>query len=126
MKIVIADDSDLLRERVRCALSVLKNVEVVGEANNGIDALQLLIDKDPDYMILDLGMPGLSGLSVLIKSRECEMKCKICILTNYADNPYKERCFSEGAHYFFDKNLDFGRMVQTISDLANRGVALII
>jgi DNA-binding NarL/FixJ family response regulator len=111
---------------VKCALSGLKNVEVVGEANNGIDALKLLVDKDPDYMILDLGMPGLNGLSVLMKSRETESRCKICILTNYADIPYKERCFSEGAHYFFDKNLDFGRMVKTISDLANRGVALII
>ncbi|MFN2314385.1 MAG: response regulator transcription factor [Bacteroidales bacterium] len=126
MKIAIADDSGLLRERVKSALSGIKNVEVVGEATNGIDALQMIIDKDPDYMILDLRMPGLNGISVLMKSREYESKCKICILTNYAYTPYKERCFSEGAHYFFDKNLDFGRMVKIISDLANRGVALII
>jgi DNA-binding NarL/FixJ family response regulator len=126
MKIAIADDSDLLRERVKCALSGIKNVEVVGEAKNGIDALQLIIDKDPDYMILDLRMPGLNGISVLIKSREYESKCKICILTNYADKLYKERCLSEGALFFFDKNLDFGRMLKVISDLANRGVALII
>lgn len=126
MRIAIADDSDLLRERVKCALSGIKNVEIVGEAKNGIDALQMIIDKDPDYLILDIRMPGLNGLSVLMKSRDLALRCRICILTNFPYKPYKERCFAEGAHFFFDKNLDFGKMVQTFDSLANRWVPLLI
>lgn len=124
MTITIADDSDLLRERVKFALSGIKNVEVVGEARNGIEALQLIIDKDPDYMILDIRMPGLNGISVLKKSRELEAKCRICILTNHPYKPYRDKCLAEGAHFFFDKNLEFGKMVQTIDNLANGGVPL--
>ena len=126
MRVVIADDSDLLRDRVRAALSGIKNVEIVGEARNGIEALHLLIEKDPDYLIMDIKMPGMNGISVLEKSRELDTRCKICIMTNYPCKSYREKCFAEGAHYFIDKNLDFEKMIKIFSDLSTRGVALVI
>lgn len=126
MRVAIADDSDLLRDRVRAALLRIENIEIVGEARNGVEALQLLADKDPDYLIMDIRMPELNGISVLIRSRELDTKCKICIMTNYPFKSYREKCFAEGAHYFIDKNLDFEKMIKIFSDLSTRGVALLI
>lgn len=126
MRVAIADDSDLLRDRVRTALLRIENIEIVGEARNGIEALQLLADKDPDYLIMDIRMPELNGISVLIRSREIDTKCKICIMTNYPFKSYREKCFAEGAHFFIDKNLDFEKMIKIFHDLSTRGVALVI
>lgn len=126
MKIAIADDSDLLRDRVKTALSSIENIEIVGEAKNGIEALQLLAEKDPDYLIMDIRMPEMNGISVLERSRELDTKCKICIMTNYPFKSYREKCFAEGAHFFIDKNIDFEKMIKIFSDLSTRGVALVI
>lgn len=126
MKVAIADDSDLLRDRVRTALSLIKNIEIVGEARNGLEALKLLAEKDPDYLIMDISMPKMNGISVLKRSRELDTRCKICIMTNYPFKSYREKCFAEGARYFIDKNLDFEKMIKIFYDLSTRGVSLVI
>ena len=119
MRIVIIDDSDLLRKTVGRACKEIKNVEIVCEANNGLAALDVIKEKQPDLIILDIRMPGLNGISVLGKMKELGIRCKICILTNYPQPQYKEKCLEEGADYFFDKNKDFKSMLNTIDLLAN-------
>ena len=64
MKIVIADDSSLLRDRMKSLLNSIKNVSVVGESENGVEALQLIREKDPDLVFLDIRMPGMNGIEV--------------------------------------------------------------
>jgi DNA-binding NarL/FixJ family response regulator len=117
MKIVIADDSALLRDRVKSLVTTVQNVEIVGEAENGIVALQLIKDRDPDLAILDIRMPELNGIDVLKRIKECGYRTKVCILTNYPYPQYKERCFAEGADYFFDKNKDFEQIIAMIVEL---------
>jgi len=107
MKVVIADDSSLLRDRIRSLLNSIKNISEVYEAENGVDALQLIREKEPDLAILDIRMPGMNGIEVLKKIREMKMKTKVCILTNYAYPIYKRRCFEAGADYFLRKTEDF-------------------
>ena len=119
MKIVIADDSSLIRVRIKDLLSDLNNVEIVGEAVNGLEVLQLIQDKKPDFVILDIRMPEMNGIEVLRKIREMGIKVKICMLTSYSYEQYRERCFAEGADYFFDKNHDIQQMLDIISKLAN-------
>ena len=119
MRIVIIDDSDLLRKTVGRACKEIKNVEIVGEANNGLAALDVIKDKQPDLIVLDIRMPGLNGIEVLKKIKEQGFSCKICILTNYPQKQYKENCLAEGADYFFDKSKDFKLMLRTIDLLAN-------
>ena len=120
MRIVIIDDSDLLRKTVARACKEIKNVEIVGEAKDGLTALEVIKDQQPDLIILDIRMPGLNGISVLEKMKEEGTRCKICILTNYPQQQYKEKCLAEGADYFFDKNKDFKLMLNTIEMLANK------
>jgi YesN/AraC family two-component response regulator len=117
MKIVIADDSALLRERIKSLVLSVQNVEIVGEAANGKEALKLIEDTDPDLVILDIRMPELSGIDVLRKIKESGSRTKVCILTNYPYPQYKERCMAEGADYFFDKNKDFQQITTMIADL---------
>lgn len=119
MKIVIADDSSLLRERIKSLLNGLKEKLVIYEAENGVEALQLIEDKKPDLVILDIRMPKMNGIEVLKKIRELEMKTKVCILTNYPYPQYKKRCFEAGADYFLSKTEEFEDIKIVITELAN-------
>jgi two-component system nitrate/nitrite response regulator NarL len=117
MKLVIADDSSLLRDRIKSLLSSMKNVVVVGEAENGVDALKLIREKEPDLAIIDIRMPEMNGIEVLKRIRELKLKVKVCILTNYAYPLYKFRCFEAGADYFLRKTEDFEDINIVVTDM---------
>lgn len=119
MKIVIADDSSLLRDRIKSMLNNMNNVFVVGEAENGVDALQLIREKEPDLAILDIRMPEMNGIEVLKKIRELKLRVKVCILTNYPYPQYRKKCMELGADYFLSKTEDFEDINIVISKLEN-------
>jgi DNA-binding NarL/FixJ family response regulator len=118
MKILIVDDSELLRDRLRDSLMTIKEVEIVGEATNGIEALKMIKEKNPDFVVLDIRMPGMSGITVMGKMKEQGSKSKICIFTNYPYSQYKQKCLAEGADYFFDKNQDFNEVINLVTKLS--------
>ncbi len=118
MKIGIVDDSVLLRDRLRESLLTIKGVEIVGEATNGIEALQMINDKNPDFIVLDIRMPEMNGISVLEKLKEQGTKCKICVFTNYPYMQYKKKCLESGADYFFDKNEDVSNILDIVTKLS--------
>jgi two-component system response regulator EvgA len=120
MKVVIADDSSLLRDRIKSLLISINNVFVVGEAENGVDALKVIREKEPDLVILDIRMPEMNGIEVLQKIRELKMKTKVCILTNYAYPLYKLRCFEAGADYFLRKTEDFEDINMIITEMLTK------
>jgi len=70
MKIIIADDSSLWRDRIKSILIEINGVFVVYEAENGTDALQVIMEMKPDLAILDIRMSGLNGIEVLKKIRK--------------------------------------------------------
>jgi YesN/AraC family two-component response regulator len=117
MKIVIADDSSLLRDRIKSLVISVNNNSVVYEAENGADALQIIKKREPDLVILDIRMPEMNGIEVLKKIRELKMKVKVCILTNYAYPIYKRRCFEAGADFFLRKTEDFEEIEIIVSDM---------
>jgi DNA-binding NarL/FixJ family response regulator len=117
MKIVIADDSALWRDRINSSFNNINNIYLVHEAKNGAEALQLIREKDPDLAIIDIRMPEMNGIEVLKKIRELKMKVKICILTSYANPQYKKRCFEAGADYFLSKTEDFEEINVIINNM---------
>jgi DNA-binding NarL/FixJ family response regulator len=117
MKILIADDSSLLRDRIKSLLQNINNISVVYEAENGAEALQIIREKQPDLAILDIRMPEMNGIDVLKKIQELKMKVKVCILTNYAYPIYKRRCIEAGADYFLRKTEDFEEIEIIVSDM---------
>ncbi len=119
MKILIVDDSKLIRDRLIESLSAIKNVEIAGEATNGMEALQIINNKTPDFIIMDIRMPEMNGIAVLEKMKEQAIKSKVCIFTNYPYLQYKQKCFEMGTEYFFDKNNDFQEVINLVTRLSD-------
>jgi len=120
MRIVIADDSELLIDRIKESLKDIKGVKIVGEAKNGIEALKIMKEKKPDFIFLDIRLPELNGIEVLKKMKENGSKSKVCIFTNYPYSQYEKKCREEGADYFFYKNTDFQEVKNLIVQLAQK------
>lgn len=118
MRILIVDDSELLRDRLRSSIEAIKNTKIVGEASSGDEALKLFSEQNPDFVILDIRMPEMSGIAVLQKIKEAGSKAIVCVLTNYPYLQYKQKCMEGGADYFFDKNQDFKEVINLVAKLS--------
>lgn len=81
MKVFIADDSAIVRERLIEMLSGLKDVEVIGQAGSGVEALNSIQELKPDVVILDIQMPGGSGIDVLENIKKEEPALLVIMLT---------------------------------------------
>ncbi|OGU66690.1 MAG: hypothetical protein A2499_09170 [Stygiobacter sp. RIFOXYC12_FULL_38_8] len=121
MKIVIADDSDMVRERIKESLKNISTVEIVGEATNGKEAVKIIHEVSPDFVLLDIRMPELNGIEVLKKIKSRDNKIKVCVFTNFPFLPYKTKCAEEGADYFFDKNENIQVIRNLIEQLSLNG-----
>ena len=117
MKVLLADDSELILERLREIFYTFGQVEIVASLRNGNDALAALRMLNPDLAIIDIRMPGLSGLEVLNQIRKENKTIKIIIFTLYSSDLYKQLADLLGADYFFSKVDDFDRMALTVSEM---------
>lgn len=119
MRIVIADDSTLIRDRLQDVLCSFGQIEVVGTFNNGIDALKALQTLKPDMAIVDIKMPGLSGLEVLKETRKENKTIQFIILTLHGTEYYRQQAIASGANYFFSKVDDFEKIEFVINEILN-------
>ena len=120
VKVLIADDSTPIRERIIKLLSTLPEVEIVGEAIDGIETAVLARKLKPDIVILDLQMPKLSGLEILPRLKEMDPPPAIVVLTNYSTSPMKAMCTRKGADYFFDKSTEFDKAIAVIQGMCTQ------
>lgn len=88
IKLIIADDHHIFRKGILSIVSEDAGIEIIGEAANGDDAYKLIADNVPDIAILDIDMPGLSGLDVARKVKSEKLSTKIVILTIHKDKEY--------------------------------------
>ena len=72
IKVMLVDDQNLVRKGVRSLLELSEEIEVVAEARDGTEAIDMLPEVNPDVMLLDMRMPGLSGVDVLRRLKESE------------------------------------------------------
>ncbi|MFC1583146.1 response regulator transcription factor [Candidatus Neomarinimicrobiota bacterium] len=119
MKVFIADDSPLIRERLRDMLTELSNVDVIGEAEHGGEARDRILQLKPDMAILDIRMPNRMGIDVLREIKHNLPDLKVIMLTNYPYPHFQRRCEEEGADYFFDKSTEFEKVTQVVQQLAS-------
>ena len=118
LKVLIADDSAPIRERIIKLLSDLSNVEIAGEAIDGIETAVLVRKTKPDLVILDLQMPKLSGLEILPRLKEIDPSPVVVVLTNYSSGPMKAMCVRKGADFFFDKSTEFEKAIAVIEKMS--------
>jgi DNA-binding NarL/FixJ family response regulator len=117
MRVLIADDSVLILERLREMLGFYRQIEIVGSCKNGIDTLEALRNLKPDLAIVDLKMPGLNGLKVLTEIRKENKTIKIIILTLFSSDSYRQKAIQTGADYFFSKVDDFEKVELAVAKL---------
>jgi Response regulator containing a CheY-like receiver domain and an HTH DNA-binding domain len=97
IKIILADDHKLVRAGIKTLLEQIKNIEIIGEANDGFEAIKLIEEFTPDLALLDISMPGLNGLEVLNKLSKSESPTKIILLSMYSNKEYVLRALKYGA-----------------------------
>ena len=118
MKVLVVDDSDIVRERISVMLSGINNLEVVGTAANSIDALYLVNKLKPDAVTLDIRIPGESGIEVLKKIKSSQPSTIVMVLTNFPIEQFKNKCKELGADYFFSKSDEFEKVEEVFKKLA--------
>src|SRR4030067_1004566 len=88
IRVLIVDDHTLVRDGVRALLSLVSDIEVVGEAANGKEALEKVKELAPDVVLMDLAMPIMGGLEATRRIRREFPKTKVVALTQYDDSEY--------------------------------------
>jgi DNA-binding NarL/FixJ family response regulator len=121
MKVFIADDSGAIVERLVDLLEEVPGARLVGRAGNVLEAVRGIHEMNPDALILDLQMPGGSGLDVLRAVRMGHPLLQVLICTNYPYPKYREECFSAGANFFLDKSTEFEKIPAILRELIKNG-----
>lgn len=117
MRVLLADDSRLMLERLTEMLNMYRDTEIVGSFNNGSETLKGLRTLKPDLAIVDIKMPGLTGLEVLTEIRKENKTVKIIILTFYSSDYYRKMAIQSGADYFFNKVDDFDEVSMVVAGM---------
>ena len=117
MKVFIADDSKAVVERLADLLEEVQGTQLVGQAGDVPEAIHGIQKMKPDALILDLQMPGGSGLDVLRAIRIDHPYLYVLICTNYSHPQYREQCLSAGANFFLDKSAEFEKIPTILREL---------
>ncbi len=95
-RILIADDHTLVREGIAAMLGRYDDVEVVGEAADGMDAMNKVRELNPDLVLMDIAMPGLGGLEATVEILKTNPGTKVLVLSQYDDKEYVSRFLKAG------------------------------
>jgi DNA-binding NarL/FixJ family response regulator len=118
MKVFIADDSKIVVDRLADLLKEVPGLELVGRAGDVPQAIRSILETNPDAVILDLQMPGGSGLEVLRAIRQAHPSLCVVICTNFPYPQYRDECIAAGANFFLDKSVEFEKIPAIFRDLA--------
>jgi len=117
IRILIADDHLVAREGIVYLLSGSPGIEIVGEANNGREAILLIEELKPDLLICDISMPDFNGIELLKKLEESGRDVKVLILSMHKDSEYIMKSFEYGALGYLPKNADEGELIKAIETI---------
>jgi DNA-binding NarL/FixJ family response regulator len=112
--VVLADDHQLLREGIRSILSKEPDVEVVGEAENGRQAMELVEKTKPNVVIMDISMPNLNGIEATRKIKEAHPEAKIIALSMHQDKRFIASMLEAGASGFLLKDCATEELIKSI------------
>ncbi len=119
IRILVVDDESVVREGVVAILSLQSDMEVVGEAQDGIQAIQLAKKFKPDVMLLDLVMPKQDGLTTIPKLKEILPDSRILVLTSFAESDRVYQAIKSGALGYLLKDATRAQLLQAIRDVSN-------
>jgi two-component system invasion response regulator UvrY len=114
IKVLIVDDHQLLRIGLRKLLSDVNDIDVVGEADSGEQAIRVVKELKPDVVLMDVKMPGIGGLETTRRLLNSENNLKIIALTACDEEPFPSRLLQAGAVGYLTKGCSVDEMVQAI------------
>lgn len=118
--IYIVDDSIGIRERLIELLSDMENIRVIGQADNAEAAVEAIFSLRPDTVILDIRLPGSSGLAVLAEVKKKIPETTVVVITNYDYPHYRRQSVNAGADYFFNKTREFESLLQVLTGVKQK------
>jgi DNA-binding NarL/FixJ family response regulator len=110
--LLIVDDSEMVRSYLRRLLSPTPHVTIAGEAGSVPEAIQRFEELKPDVVILDIEMPGGSGVDVLKWIKHREPSCLVIMFSSSPPDIYEPLCRRHGADHYFDKMKEFEALVE--------------
>jgi DNA-binding NarL/FixJ family response regulator len=114
IKILIADDHAFLREGIKKTVHDEIDMKIIGEASNANDALEMILSLQPDVVIMDISMPGKSGLDVLKDLKAMKKKYKVLILSMHPEDRFAIRALKAGAAGYLTKESAPDELVKAI------------
>ena len=124
IRIVLIDDQNLVRQGIKSLLSLSDRVEVVAEADNGKDGLDIIQSYEPDVVLLDLRMPELDGIGMLEKLQSEAYKAPVLILTTFDDDSLVLSALRHGAKGYLLKDVSLEQLVEAIETIAAGGTLI--
>jgi DNA-binding NarL/FixJ family response regulator len=116
-RLVICDDYATLRAVLVIAFSAEPEIEVVGEAASGIEAIEVVRREQPDVLLLDVAMPDMDGLEALPHVLDASPGTRVVVLTGFSNEALKERLLAEGASLCLEKGLTPQELAAAILEL---------
>jgi len=118
IRVLITDDHSIIREGLRLILETTDDIEVIGEAADGAESLQLVAENTPDVVLMDLRMPGMDGLTAIEHLQHDYPQVAIVILTTYNEDDLMLRGLQAGAKGFLLKDTSRDTLLDTIQAAA--------
>ncbi len=119
IKVILADDHAILRQGLRSLLAHEERLEIIAEASDGREAIQLAEEMHPDVIIMDIAMPGLNGLEATRQIRKRNPEIKVIMLSMHAEDIYVIQALQAGAHAYVHKKAVFQEMMLAINAVQN-------
>jgi len=123
-RVVLADDHLLFREGMKRLIEEMPDVEVIGEASDGLELLTLLKELNPDLAILDISMPNLRGIEAAREIKALHPRTKVLILTMHKSKEYLYHSISAGAKGYLLKENSDAELFSAIKTIRNGGIYL--
>jgi DNA-binding NarL/FixJ family response regulator len=121
IKVMLVDDQNLVRKGVRSLLELSEEIEVIAEAADGVEAIRTIPEVEPDVVLLDMRMPGKSGLDVLRELSEAEKLPPTIILTTFDDDELLLAGIKAGARGYLLKDVALAELVNAVKTVAEGG-----
>jgi DNA-binding NarL/FixJ family response regulator len=116
-KILIADDQAIFREALRMLLSSNPAYEVVGEAENGLEAIRFVGSRKPGLILMDLSMPRMDGVAAILQIKKLSPSTKILVLTGHKSDDHILTVFETGADGYILKDDTYGELMLAIDNI---------
>ncbi len=124
IKIMIADDQELIRESLRIVLNINPDMEVIGVTENGQETIDLVRAKKPDVILMDVRMPILDGVQCTRLIKEAYPEIRIIILTTFDDDEYVYNALKYGASGYLLKGVSVPELTQAVRTVVSGGAMI--